>query len=150
MQILKGLSVPTRSFDCLTSHVDNAIRRKTSVNFEARKLRECRHILAKQEQIAQLVTTTVEEISNGSFRPAKYTDPKNCRRFTLLPLCSMQATHISLDKQTFPNILRLAGLYTGGPLDERRYREICFQHFNFQNLGIQSIEDFSRAGIEFR
>lgn len=41
-------------------------------------------------------------------------------------------------------------LFTGSPLDERRYREISFQHFNFQNLGIQSIEDFNRAGIEFR
>ena len=27
---------------------------------------------------------------------------KNCRRFTLMRLCSMQATHISLDKKTFP------------------------------------------------
>ena len=150
MQILKGLSVPKSSFDSLTLHVDNAIRRSTSVNFEARKLRECRHILAKQEPIAQFVTTTIEEISTGSFRPAKYTDPKNCRRFTLMPLCSMQATHISLDKKTFPNILRRAGLSTGSGLDEQRYREICFQYFNFQNLGIHSMEDFSREGIEFR
>ncbi|CAO3692933.1 unnamed protein product [Umbelopsis ramanniana] len=105
--ILEGLSVPTKSIDSLMSHVDNAIRRKTSVNFEARKLRECRHILDKQEHIAQLVTTTVEEISNGSFRPAKDTDPKICRCFTLLPLCSMQATYTAVP-MTPTNIYRLS------------------------------------------
>ena len=126
--------MPKRSFDSLTSQVDNAISRKTFVNFEAKKLRQCSNILAKQEQISQLVATTVQEISNGSFRPAKHTDPKNCRRFTLLPLCSMQATHISLDKETFPNILRLAGLHTGGALDERRYRDFAFNTSTFKIL----------------
>lgn len=150
MQILKGLSVPKNSFDCLTSHVDNAIRRRTSVNFEAKKLRRCRQILAKQKQIVQLATTIKEKIRTGTFRPAKYTDPKNCRRFTLLPLCSMQATHISLDKKTFSYILRRAGLYTGEDLDERKYRQIVFQHFNLQILGINAVEDFSRVGKEFK
>ena len=91
----------------------------------------------------------MQEINADTFRPLKYTDTKGSRKFTLLPVCSMQATHIQLDRATFPYILRRAGLYTGTAMSEETYRQVCGQHLNLQFLGIQSIEDFSQERLEF-
>jgi hypothetical protein len=147
---LKGLTVPQKSFDNLVSLVYNAIASKTVVNFEAKKLRACSPILSQRRQIELFVTTTIDDINAGTFRPAKYTDPRGCQRFTLLPVCSMQATHIQLDRYTFAYILRRAGLYTGGSISEEQFRQICWQNFDFQAFGIRSIEDLAQEHMEFR
>jgi hypothetical protein len=147
---LKAYVIPKRSFDSLVSHAHTAISKQASVDFGSKKLRGCGPILSKQDRVNHFVSTTIDEINAGIFQPAKYTDPKGCRRFTLLPICSMQATHIQLDLQTFPYILRRAGLYTGSNMTEERYRQICWQNFNFQVLGINSIEDLSQERMEFR
>jgi hypothetical protein len=143
----EGLCHPKSSFDSLVSHAYTAISKQAP---GSKKLRSCGHILSKQDRIDSFVSTTIYEINAGILQPAKYTDPKGCRRFTLLPICSMQATHIQLDLQTFPYILRRAGLYTGSNMTEERYRQICWQNFNFQVLGINSIEDLSQERMEFR
>ena len=136
---MKGLTVPQKSFDSLVSLAHNAIESKSHTNFAAKKLRTCTPILSRRPQIEIFVTTTIDDINAGTFRPAKYTDPKGCRRFTLFPVCSMQ-----------PYLTRRAGLYTGGAMTEEQFRQICWQNFDFQVLGIESIQDLSQERMEFR
>ena len=147
---MKGLTVPQKSFDSLVSLAHNAIESKSHTNFAAKKLRTCTPILSTRPQIEIFVTTTIDDINAGTFRPAKYTDPEGCRRFTLFPICSMQAAHIQLDRYTLPYLTRRAGLYTGGAMTEEQFRQICWQNFDFQVLGIESIQDLSQERMEFR
>jgi hypothetical protein len=107
-------------------------------------------ILEKREGIQDFVDSTVQAIEAGTFRPEKYTDPKGSRKFTLLPMFSMQAGHIPLDAETLPTILRRSGLTTHVTMSEEDFLRTVWQNFDFTHLGFESVEDLATQNVEWR
>lgn len=104
----------------------------------------------RQVQIRNLVTLIIGELQAGTFRPEKYTDPKGSRKFTLLPVKSLQAGHIALDLATLPRILRAAGLTTTTVMSQEEFERQLWRNFDFTHLGFESFEDLFTEDIQWR
>jgi hypothetical protein len=50
--------------------------------------------------IKALISKVSTKIKSKTFRPKTYSDPKGCRRFTMLPVLSLQHRNIHIDYQT--------------------------------------------------
>ena len=132
----------------LKSAVNTAINGRTPMHYGRNTQLDC--ILEKREGIQDFVDSTVQAIEAGTFRPEKYTDPKGSRKFTLLPLFSMQAGHIPLDAETLPTILRRSGLATRVTMSEEDFLRTVWQNFDFTHLGFESVEDLATQNVEWR
>jgi len=128
--------------------VHTAIQGRANVAYGRRTQHDS--ILSKRDQVQDFVDTTIRALEAGTFRPEKHTDPKGSRKFTLLPLISMQAGHIPLDMQTLPIILRAAGLTTRRHLSEQEFILVVWQNFDFTHLGFQNLEDLFTEDIQWR
>ena len=125
-----------------------AINDRTSIHYGRRTQQNA--ILLKRDQIQDFIDNTARELEAGTFRPEKYTDPKGSRKFTLLPMFSMQAGHIQLDLETLPPILRRAGLVTRRTLSEEEFLRAVWQNFDFTHIGFERVEDLFTQAIEWR
>jgi hypothetical protein len=128
--------------------VHTAIQGRTNIEYGRRTLHHS--ILSERDQVQEFVDSTIRSLEAGTFRPEKYTDPKGSRKFTLLPLISMQAGHIPLDMQTLPLILRRAGHTRRRHLSEEEFTRLVWQNFDFTHLGFQSFEDLFTQDIQWR
>ena len=124
-----------------------AINDRTSIHYGRRTQQNA--ILVKRDQIQDFVDNTARELEADTFRPEKYTDPKGSRKFTLLPIFSMQAGHIQLDLETLPPILRRAGLVTRRTLSEEGFLRAVWQNFDFTHIGFERVEDLFTQDIEW-
>ncbi|CAO3682968.1 unnamed protein product [Umbelopsis ramanniana] len=139
-EIFAGTFVPKRVHSSIEAVVYTAIQRRTDVVFGRRQAHNA--IVDKLDQIRGFVTQTIDDINAGIFRPPKYTDPKGSRKFTLLPVKSLQVGHIALDATTLPIILRAAGLTTRRrDLPQDEFERLVWQNFDFTHLGFASLED---------
>jgi hypothetical protein len=68
----------------------------------------------------------------------------------LLPVKSLQASHIALDAKTLPVILRAAGLTRRRKLPQEEFERVVWQNFDFTHLGLASLEDLSTEDIQWR
>lgn len=73
-------------------------------------------------------------------RPERYTDPRGARRFTLLPVYSMQMRYIPMTDQALKRILRLSGTLTGGITD---MVQLCWRLFRMNLLGFDTVRQLT-------
>ncbi|KAL1930102.1 hypothetical protein VTP01DRAFT_1256 [Rhizomucor pusillus] len=66
------------------------------------------------EALQNFVTTTQDELKRGCFNPPRYTDPKDARRFSILPLYTVQKRHVLLNNQAFAKIMYEIGPKSNG------------------------------------
>jgi hypothetical protein len=128
--------------------VYTAINDRSSIQYGRRTQQNV--ILLKRDQIQDFVDNTARELEAGTFRAEKYTDSKGSRKFTLLPIFSMQAGHVQLDLETLPPILRRAGLITRRTLSEEEFLRVVWQNFDFTHIGFERVEDLFTQDIEWR
>jgi hypothetical protein len=128
--------------------VYTAINDRSSIQYGRRTQQNV--ILLKRDQIQDFVDNTARELEAGTFRAEKYTDSKGSRKFTLLPIFSMQAGHVQLDLETLPPILRRAGLITRRTLSEEEFLRVVWQNFDFTHIGFETVEDLFTQDIEWR
>jgi hypothetical protein len=128
--------------------VYTAINDRSSIQYGRRTQQNV--ILLKRDQIQDFVDNTARELEAGTFRAEKYTDPKGSRKFTLLPIFSMQAGRVQLDLQTLPPILRRAGLITRRTLSEEEFLRVVWQNFDFTHIGFERVEDLFIQDIKWR
>jgi hypothetical protein len=128
--------------------VYTAINDRSSIQYGRRTQQNV--ILLKRDQIQDFVDNTARELEAGTFRAEKYTDSKGSRKFTLLPIFSMQAGHVQLDLETLPPILRRAGLITRRTLSEEEFLRVVWQNFDFTHIGFERVEDLFIQDIKWR
>jgi hypothetical protein len=128
--------------------VYTAINDRSSIQYGRRTQQNA--ILLKRDQIQDFVDNTARELEAGTFRAEKYTDSKGSRKFTLLPIFSMQAGHVQLDLETLPPILRRAGLITRRTLSEEEFLRVVWQNFDFTHIGLERVEDLFIQDIKWR
>ncbi|KAL1931005.1 hypothetical protein VTP01DRAFT_10142 [Rhizomucor pusillus] len=93
------------------------------------------------EALQNLVTTTQDELKRGCFNPLKYTDPKGARRFSILPLYSVQKRHVLLDNQAFAKIMYEIGFKSNGsPYKADDLHEAYFNLFDMSKTGNSTLE----------
>ncbi|KAG0169462.1 hypothetical protein DFQ30_003588 [Apophysomyces sp. BC1015] len=89
-------------------------------------------------------------IENMTFRPLKYTDPRGCRRFSILPIYSFQCRHVTVDRQALGKLLRDAGTSPQhSVLSPEEARRIYFDMFWMKKIGYSTIESLSTENSVF-
>ncbi|GAB5585820.1 hypothetical protein Unana1_00720 [Umbelopsis nana] len=132
-EILAGTLVPKNALPSLNAAVHTAINGSTTLPYSRRIQHSA--ILPKRDLVENFVNTTVRELESNTFRPEKYTDPKGSRKFSLLPIFSMQAGHIALNKETLHTILRRAGLGIPIHCSEEDFLRVVWQILTSPILG---------------
>ena len=62
---------------------------------------------SQMSSINALITKVIPKINAKTFKPKTFTDPRGCRRFTMVPIHSLRNRHICIDYQT---LCKLAGI----------------------------------------
>jgi hypothetical protein len=88
--------------------------------------------LEQKTVIQELIVQTRKEIAKGEFRPAKYTDPRGMRLFTMVPICSMSMRYIQIDKQA---LLRLVSNIPIGNSEKDYMKKMCSSIFKMSKIG---------------
>ncbi|KAI8393903.1 uncharacterized protein BYT42DRAFT_23285 [Radiomyces spectabilis] len=105
--IFKGKNLPKRVVSSMNVAVRDAIRNKTHLRIPFK----CKPTASDEyKRLMKFVEATKTAIQEECFKPLKYTDPKGCRRYSLLPVYSFQKRHIALDAQSFSKLLCSSGI----------------------------------------
>jgi hypothetical protein len=148
--LTKSISLPKKLFNSLLYSILQAIN-KQSTPIYGKVVRNSQHLKEEHFKKFQIwIDKDVMAIKSKTFQPEKYTDPHGTRRFNLMPIYNFQLRHIQLDAQTFPPILRKAGLWPSGT--KRNEEEIgnCFwRYFDFTKIGINSQQELATDRCKF-
>jgi len=105
-------------------------------------------------EVIQAITNFVNEtkisISGRNVRPEKYTNPKDARLFTLLPVYSFHPRYIQIDGIVLGKLLVDAGLEmqqncADDDMTSRRF----WQYFDMTRIGMQTFEDLNTDRQKF-
>ncbi|KAF7723475.1 hypothetical protein EC973_001986 [Apophysomyces ossiformis] len=91
--------------------------------------------------VQEFVKSTTSAIENKTFCPLKYTDPRGCRRFTLLPVYSYLCRHITIDFQALEKLLSSANIaHEKAVPTASEASQIYFDLSKMKDIGYQTLD----------
>ncbi|ORE09418.1 hypothetical protein BCV72DRAFT_64318 [Rhizopus microsporus var. microsporus] len=84
--------------------------------------------------VQNFIDTVKTRIQDGTFTPAKYTDKRGCRFFSIAPIYSVQTKSIQIDAQAFWRLMKQCGIpnYPKGKKTESDLTDFYYHLFNFK------------------
>ena len=142
--------MPKKVFNSLLYSILQAINKQSTAIY-GKVVRNSQHLKEEHFNKFQIwIDKDVMAIKSKTFQPEKYTDPRGTRRFNLMPIYSFQLRHIQLDAQTFPPILRKAGLWPSDTKpNEEKIGNCLWMYFDFTKIGIYSQQDLATDRCKF-
>ncbi|ORE01851.1 hypothetical protein BCV72DRAFT_320049 [Rhizopus microsporus var. microsporus] len=135
----------------------NSLREETLQSINSNKTfapgkKKLAKLTPQQVSVVQNFIDTVKtRVQDGTFTPAKYTDKRGCRFFSIAPIYSVQTKSIQIDAQAFWRLVKQCGIpnYPKGKKTESDLTDFYYHLFNFTKLGFRT-RDSLTSGKKFR
>ena len=102
--------------------------------------------------LLKLITSIQSRIEDGTFTPAKYTDRRGYRFFSILPVYSFAMKSIQIDAQAFWRLLKQSGIENipKGVKDKSALSDFYYRLFNFSKMGFRTRKSLSEGKKQFQ
>lgn len=102
--------------------------------------------------LLKFITSIQSRIEDGTFTPAKYTDRRGYRFFSILPVYSFAMKSIQIDAQAFWRLLQQSGIENipKGVKDKSALSDFYYRLFNFSKMGFRTRKSLSEGKKQFQ